>query len=106
MGGWIMAQSFKETAHLKTDLKKLHANWDLIDWSSGNEEEDELAEALIKYQELHFKAIECCECGTNEGVKHDEPSCNDYCWPCLEKYLREAPDELFDSIDEEPDYNY
>lgn len=27
-----MAREFKETAHLKTDLKKLHENWDQIDW--------------------------------------------------------------------------
>lgn len=33
-----MAQGFKETAHLKTDLKKLHANWDQIDWGKKPEE--------------------------------------------------------------------
>jgi hypothetical protein len=29
-----MAREFKEKAHLNTNIKKLHANWDDIDWSS------------------------------------------------------------------------
>jgi predicted nucleic acid-binding Zn-ribbon protein len=59
-----MGQSFKEVAHLKTDLKKLHENWDNIDWSvklkkmTTKEEREDLNIAfdeLIKDQELGVK---------------------------------------------------
>jgi hypothetical protein len=33
-----MGQTFKETAHLKTDLKKFQENWELIDWTKKAEE--------------------------------------------------------------------
>jgi hypothetical protein len=31
-----MAQNFRETAHLKTDLKKFGDNYDQIDWTGTN----------------------------------------------------------------------
>jgi NTP pyrophosphatase (non-canonical NTP hydrolase) len=34
-----MAQSFKETAHLKIDIKKYVSNFDQIDWGDGKKEE-------------------------------------------------------------------
>ncbi len=59
-----MGNGFKETAHLKTDLKKYQENYDSIDW--GNRETittDEVLE-LIEYAEknkdklVHIKAKE------------------------------------------------
>lgn len=43
-----MAQSFKETAHLRTDLKKLHENWDSIDWGKTYKEEVAVKQPSIK----------------------------------------------------------
>lgn len=58
-----MAQNFRETAHLKTDLKKLHANWDNIDWSGVTRDlivpEKELKDSSIcEYDELLNKEDE------------------------------------------------
>jgi hypothetical protein len=40
-GVYLMAQSFPETAHLKTDLKKYQDNWDRIDWGTLKREQEE-----------------------------------------------------------------
>ena len=61
---------------------------------------------LAEYKKQHWVKHECDECGTTKGVRYDDPSCNNYCWPCLEKFLIENPVELFESIYESPDYSY
>lgn len=38
-----MAQSFKETAHLKTNINKYEENFQSIDWSSLNKKEDNMS---------------------------------------------------------------
>lgn len=42
-----MSRHGPETAHLNTDLKKLHANWDLIDWTIKEKD----MEVINKYDE-------------------------------------------------------
>jgi hypothetical protein len=49
-----MGQTFKETAHLKTDLKKFQENWELIDWTKKAEEpERETAKVAEDSEENH-----------------------------------------------------
>lgn len=53
--GCNIGQSFKETAHLKTDTKKYQENFDSIDWTSIRE-----------------KKTQPCECYKNEFQVCDE----------------------------------
>ena len=58
-----MAREIKEVAHLNTNLKNLHENWDRIDWNINKEnvvvaekcEDDEMRERLdIAIEALEF----------------------------------------------------
>jgi hypothetical protein len=39
-----MGRGFKESAHLKTDLKKYHENFDAIDWGNLRDKKEEKRE--------------------------------------------------------------
>ena len=54
-----MGQGFKEVAHLKTDLKKLHENWDQIDWGIKKKE-------VCKDCELDKQDCECDQSSATE----------------------------------------
>lgn len=88
-----MGNGFKETAHLKTDLKKLHANWDSIDWNK--KESFSVADHAIEFEEPCMAAgpswstgvwykIECLDCGSNCDLLQDKHQ-RVICRKCLDK---------------------